>query len=67
MSQAVEGGITTVTFTREIRFRYGGAVADARRSRDVATVTVRWREGTGGAGAGVEKQIHLQGGITRDR
>lgn len=59
--------ITTVTFRKSVTYANGscvGAVAGST-TYDVATVTVRWREGTAGGSAGVDKSVKVTGGILR--
>lgn len=60
-----EGVRTTTTFTREVHFTRGGTTADPGALSDVASVTVRWDEGTLAGGGAVHKSVTVTGGVCR--
>lgn len=60
----VEGVPVDVTFAVSATFASGGCVGMSQQGTDVATVTVRWRDGTGAGGAGRTREVSLAGGVT---
>lgn len=60
-----EGVRTTTVFTREVHFARGGTGANPGALSDVASVTVRWDEGTWAGGGAVHKFLTISGGVCR--
>lgn len=65
VSTIVEGVARKTDFLPIVTFARGGQSAQIQAACDVAIVTVRWTEGTGGSTPAVDKSVEVRGGVFR--